>query len=124
MALFNYIQVPDEGDYGDYTSKWEYLGKGRQKFAAFVRTGSKWPICSNQFKMADNLHVSSGIWENQDYGSISNYSTLKTNTQRHIRQKKTQPKMSISILFLDFPLKKYVNEGFKQNKKMFQEKNH
>ncbi|XP_023325013.1 uncharacterized protein LOC111698800 isoform X2 [Eurytemora carolleeae] len=44
------IEVPDEGDYGDYTSKWEYLGKG--------------------------------IWENQDYGSISNYSTLKTNTQR------------------------------------------
>ena len=20
--------MPDEGDYGDYTSKWEYLGKG------------------------------------------------------------------------------------------------
>jgi len=35
----------DEEDY-DYTSKWEYLGKG--------------------------------IWENQDYGSISNYSTLRS----------------------------------------------
>jgi len=44
------VDVGDEGDYGDYTSKWEYLGKG--------------------------------IWENQDYGSVSNYSTLKTNTQR------------------------------------------
>jgi len=40
------IEVPDEGDYGDYTSKWEYLGKG--------------------------------IWENNDYGSVSNYSTAKT----------------------------------------------
>jgi len=40
------IEITDEGDYGDYISKWEYLGKG--------------------------------IWENQDYGSISNYSTLKT----------------------------------------------
>jgi len=44
------IEVTDYGDYGDYTSKWENLGKG--------------------------------IWENNDYGSLSNYSTLKTNTQR------------------------------------------
>lgn len=44
------IEVPDDGtDYGDYTSKWEYLGKG--------------------------------IWENQDYGTVSNYSTLQTNTR-------------------------------------------
>ena len=35
----------EDVDY-DYTSKWEYLGKG--------------------------------IWENQDYGSMSNYSTLKS----------------------------------------------
>jgi len=41
------LEVPDEGDYGDYTSKWEYLGKG-------VLEGG------------------------QDYGSVSNYSTLKT----------------------------------------------
>ena len=35
----------EEADY-DYTSKWEYLGKG--------------------------------IWENQDYGTMSNYSTLRS----------------------------------------------
>ena len=35
----------DEVDY-DYSSKWEYLGKG--------------------------------IWENQDYGTMSNYSTLRS----------------------------------------------
>lgn len=46
------IEVCDETDYGDYTSKWEYLGKG------------------------------TGIWENQDYGSVTNYSTLNTNTHR------------------------------------------
>merc|ERR1711953_786378 len=41
----NVVTDDDDGDY-DYTSKWEYLGKG--------------------------------IWENQDYGTLSNYSTLKS----------------------------------------------
>jgi len=41
------MDVPDDGtDYGDYTSKWEYLG-------------------------------------NQDYGSVSNYSTLKTSRDEY-----------------------------------------
>ena len=37
--------MSEDEDY-DYSSKWEYLGKG--------------------------------IWENQDYGSMSNYSTLRS----------------------------------------------
>jgi len=41
--------VLDDGTDYDYSSKWDYLGKG--------------------------------IWENQDYGSVSNYSTLRTTTR-------------------------------------------
>lgn len=43
------IEVADDATDYDYSSKWDYLGKG--------------------------------LWENQDYGSVSNYSTLRTGTR-------------------------------------------
>ncbi len=89
MTLFNYIQVPDEGDYGDYTSKWEYLGKGKHKFSAFFRTGfnSKWPIiymCIQVFGRTKTTEVS----------VTTAHSKL---THKGILDKKTQQKISISI---------------------------
>jgi len=66
----------EDGDYGDYTSKWEYLGKG--------------------------------IWEHQDYGTLSNYSTLKT--QKDDYDYSTLTKSSIKNLSED-DIEKEIGAG-------------
>ena len=78
----------DEVDY-DYSSKWEYLGKG--------------------------------IWENQDYGTMSNYSTLRSaqHGQQGHREDLDYETLSRSGIVSEEELEKWVEIFFRSAVKYF-----
>lgn len=85
------VQDTDGTDYGDYTSKWEYLGKG--------------------------------IWENQDYGSVSNYSTLKTSRDENYDYA-TLPKSQTTPVISEDELEKETGAGPRGERSKFIETDH